>query len=68
MPVKRRTNKRRDAITEHEAAWLDGDTHCGFVEFKRDEELQKLWDGYGDQEAMYWEPGMSFPETISCQS
>jgi hypothetical protein len=25
MPVKRRTNKCRDAITDHEAAWLNGE-------------------------------------------
>jgi hypothetical protein len=64
VPVKRRTNKRRDAITSDEAVWLRGDRDCGFVEFKRPEELQKLWDGNGDQETMYWEAGMSRPELI----
>ena len=63
MP-KRRNNKRRDAITEHDAAWLRGDQDCGFVQFKRDEELQELWDRAGNHEAFHWEPGMGFPEAI----
>jgi len=61
MPVKRRTNKRRDAISEDEAAWLRGDRNCGFIQFTRDEELQELWE-YGDHDAFYWEPPMSFPK------
>jgi hypothetical protein len=64
MPVKRRTNKRRDAITDDEAAWLRGDRESGFVEFKRPEELQKLWNSYGDHDELYWNPGMSRPELI----
>jgi 3',5'-cyclic AMP phosphodiesterase CpdA len=62
MPVRRRADKRRDAISPHEAAWLDGNHDCGFVEFKRDEELQALWDTHGDHDAFAWKPGMSFPE------
>jgi len=62
MPVRRRNDKRRGAISENEAAWLRGDRDCGFVEFKRDEELQKLWDRCGDHESFYWEPGMDYPE------
>jgi hypothetical protein len=64
MP-KRRTSKRRDAISPHEAAWLEGNHDSGFVEFKRDEELQALWDAYGDHDAFAWKPGMSFPEPIN---
>jgi hypothetical protein len=63
MPVRRRADKRRDAISPHEAAWLDGNHDCGFVEFKRDEELQSLWEAHGDHDAFAWKPGMSFPES-----
>jgi hypothetical protein len=48
MGIKKRLDKRRGAISEDEAAWLRGDYHCGFIEFKRDEELQELWDRHGD--------------------
>jgi hypothetical protein len=64
MPVKRRTNKRHAALTETEAAWLRGERESGFVEFKRPEELQKLWDSHGDHDELYWNPGMSWPEMI----
>jgi hypothetical protein len=64
MPVRRRNDKRRGAISDDEAAWLRGDSNCGFIEFKRDEELQELWDRCGDHETMYWEPPMSSPELI----
>lgn len=62
MPVKRRTNKRRDALSPDEAAWLDGNHDCGFVQFKRDEDLKALWDAHGDQDAFVWRAGMRFPE------
>jgi hypothetical protein len=62
MPVRRRTDKRRNALTPHEDAWLRGDRDGGFVQFKRDEELQALWDAYGDHDAFFWEPPMNFPD------
>jgi hypothetical protein len=62
MPVKRRSAKRRDPITEHEAAWLRGDSNCGFVRFKRQEELQALWDSRGDNETMHWDSRLRLPE------
>jgi hypothetical protein len=64
MPVKRRSSKKRSAVSQHEEAWLRGDRDSGFVQFKRDEELQELWDRHGDHGTMYWEPGMSGPEEI----
>jgi hypothetical protein len=64
MAIEKRLDKRRDAVSEHEEAWLRGDRDCGFIQFKRDEELQELWDRHGDHETMYWEPGMSRPEAI----
>jgi hypothetical protein len=65
MPVKRRNNKRHAAIGDDEAAWLRGDRHSGFIQFKPDEELQELWDRHGDTEAMYWEQGMRRPEPLA---
>jgi hypothetical protein len=68
MPVKRRTNKRRGAINEYEAAWLEsGRADGGFVQFKPDEELQELWERAGDHESFYWTPGMNFPEPIETE-
>jgi hypothetical protein len=64
MPVKRRSNKRLAGISEHEAAWIRGDRNCGFVSFKRDEDLLALWERHGDSETMYWEAGMKYPEPI----
>jgi hypothetical protein len=52
MAIKKRLDKRRGAISEDEAAWLRSDYHCGFVGFKRDEELQELWDRHGDHGVM----------------
>lgn len=61
---KESARKRRAAVAGEEAAWLRGDRDCGFVQFKRDEELQELWDRAGDHETMFWKPGMSRPEAI----
>jgi hypothetical protein len=65
---KKRLDKRRSAISENEAAWLRGDYHCGFIGFKRDEELQELWYRHGNHEALFWEPGMSRPERTNVKS
>jgi hypothetical protein len=62
MAIKKRLDKRRAAISQHEAAWLRGERDCGFVEFKRDEQLQGLWDRAGDDENFHWEIGMDYPE------
>ncbi|SHG69525.1 hypothetical protein SAMN05444169_3704 [Bradyrhizobium erythrophlei] len=62
MP-KRRTNKHRGAISEHHAAWLDGDRKAGFlVSLNHGFVLQELWDRAGDSENFRWEPGMQYPE------
>ncbi|HKB92201.1 MAG TPA: hypothetical protein VKC60_16920 [Opitutaceae bacterium] len=62
MPVRKRNLARHAALHPHEAAWLRGDRACGFVKFKLDEELQALWERYGDHVAFYWKPTMYFPE------
>jgi hypothetical protein len=63
MAIKKRLDKRRGAISAHEAAWLRGVRKEGFMyslnhTFIREE----LWDRAGDLEAMCWEPGMQYPE------
>jgi hypothetical protein len=63
VPELRHTNKRRDAITDDEAAWLRNEYETAFVEFKRAEILQKLWDS-ANQETMYWKAGMYRPALI----
>jgi hypothetical protein len=54
MPVKRRTNKRRDELTDNARAWLEG-RECGFFQFKRHDELVPLWEKYGDPEVATWD-------------
>ena len=56
MAVKRRTNKRRDELTDYARAWLEG-RPCGFFEFKRHDELVPLWEKYGDPEVATWDMG-----------
>ena len=43
MPVKRRIDKRRDALTDNERNWLIGKP-SGFVEFVPHEKLVALWE------------------------
>ena len=66
MAIKKRLDKRRAAISEHEAAWLRGDYHCGFIGFKQDDELQEFWDRCGDHENnVLGSRGMHRPELIA---
>jgi hypothetical protein len=58
MPVKRRTNKRREALTEDARAWLEG-RPCGFFEFKGHDELFPLWQVYGDPTVATWDMGLN---------
>ena len=65
MAIKKRLDKRRGSVSDDEAAWLRGDHHCGFVEFRRDDELQALFNSHGDHDAFHWEPSMRFPEPVT---
>ncbi len=56
MAVKRRTNKRRDELTDNARAWLRGEP-CGFFQFKNLDELIPLWEKYGDPEVATWDMG-----------
>jgi hypothetical protein len=54
MPVKRRINKKRNALPENARAWLEG-RPCGFFEFKRHEDLIQIWEVYGDLDVATWD-------------
>jgi hypothetical protein len=56
MPVKRRTNKKRDALSEDARAWLEG-RECGLFGFKHFAELIPLWEAYGDETVATWDKG-----------
>jgi len=60
MPVRKRNIKRRGELDSDTEAWLRGDD-CGFVEFKPWDELQAIWDAYGDHDAFMWQPPMYRP-------
>jgi hypothetical protein len=49
MPVKRRSNKRREQLCEDGERWLRGEP-CGFFEFEDAKELAALWPEFGDPE------------------
>lgn len=54
---------RRVALEPRQAAWIVGDRKgSGFIQFQAIEQLQSLWDAYGDHDAFIWKSGMRFPE------
>jgi hypothetical protein len=63
MPVKRRTNRKRDALSEDARAWLEG-RECGLFGFKHFAELIPLWDAYGDETIATWDKGRSNPVAL----
>lgn len=64
MPVRKRSVKRRAAVDADEEAWLRGDYHCGFVEFRPWEKLEELWEVHGDKANYHRKRGMSRPELL----
>jgi hypothetical protein len=54
MPVKRRTTKRREELSECAQKWLRGEP-SGFFEFKDADELAVLWAEYGDPKVAEWD-------------
>jgi hypothetical protein len=67
--AKRRTNKHRAPVKDFEAAWLEGDRKAGFMYSLHHTFVhQALWDRAGDHEAMYWQPGMRYPEPIETEA
>ena len=62
MPVRRRNDKRRDALSEDARAFLEG--RPSFTQFRDDAYLADLWEKYGDTRVATWEEGDSRPRAI----
>ena len=60
MPIRKRNLSRRQALDSNAQAWLRGEP-CGFFKYKSQEELQKVWDEFGDHENMFWESRYCLP-------
>ena len=60
MPVKRRVEKRRAALSENAEKWLRGEP-CGFFQFKDEDTLRAIWDEYGDPQVAYWDKAAKKP-------
>jgi hypothetical protein len=60
MPVRKRNLKRLAALDADEEAWLRGEGG-GFVQFMPWDELEALWEAYGDHRAYVWRRGMDRP-------
>jgi hypothetical protein len=63
MPRKRRTNKRRDALSEAACAFLEG--RPSFTKFKDYAYLADLWQKYGDTSIATWAERDSRPRAIT---
>jgi hypothetical protein len=65
MPTRRRGNfTKRQTLSANSQAWLSGDSNCGFFKFKHADELETIWEEYGDHETMHWKRGMRLPLPI----
>jgi hypothetical protein len=60
MPVKRRSTKRREELSDCAQRWLRGEP-SGFFEFKDADELGALWAEYGDPKVAVWDEGARKP-------
>ena len=50
MPVRRRVDKRRQAVTDEHEAWLQGDDKAsGFVQYAPTDELAALWTQHSER-------------------
>jgi hypothetical protein len=61
-PRKRNLKKRASTLDSNAQAWLRGEP-CGFFKFKSQDELEALWNAYGDADSMFWRRGMMLPIT-----
>jgi hypothetical protein len=55
MPVRRRTDKRRDALSDDAIAFLEG--RPSFTQFKDDAFKADLWERFGDPTVATWDEG-----------
>jgi hypothetical protein len=65
MPVRKRSARRRADLSDDAEAWLRGEQTHSFFEYKPWDELQAIWDRYGDHSAFKWHPPMYRPVPIS---
>src|SRR5882672_948942 len=50
MPVRKRVDKRKQAVTDQHEAWLHGnDAAAGFIKYSPSEELAALWDAHAER-------------------
>jgi hypothetical protein len=63
MPVRRRTDKRRDALSDDAIAFLEGKP--SFTQFKDDAYLADLWERYGDVSIATCEESDSHPRAVT---
>jgi hypothetical protein len=61
MPVRKRSARRNANLSDDAEAWLRGEKTKGFFQFKPWDELQTIWDRYGDHDAFVWQPPMYRP-------
>lgn len=54
MPVRRRTDKRRDALDEDSILWLQGSDRSWF-QFASLEERLACWEAHGDAAIATWD-------------
>jgi hypothetical protein len=62
MPVRRRDDKRRAALSEDARAFLEG--RPSFTQFKDDAYLVDLWEKYGGTSTATWEEDGAKPRAI----
>jgi hypothetical protein len=53
MPVRRRSDKRREALSEGARDWLEG--RPSFYQFRDHAELVELWRTHGDPQVATWD-------------
>lgn len=54
MPVRRRNDKRRDAVDEDTLMWLHGSDRSWF-QFASFEERKACWEAHGDPSVAMWD-------------
>jgi hypothetical protein len=55
MAIKKRLDKRRNALSDDEIAFLEG--RPSFTQFRDDAYLADLWEKYGDTRIATWDIG-----------
>ena len=54
MPVRRRTDKRRQDVTDEQELWLRGEDTHGFFQFSPPDELHDFWNVHSDRIIAEW--------------